>query len=113
MLRVSFRRVKPGKEAKLREWLTELSKRADEVRATFVDETVRHEQAFILQTVDGPILVYAMEARDFDRGKQAFARSKHRIDAEHKQVMGECLGDRLDIEPLHDVALIDSRGHDG
>lgn len=112
MLRVSFRRVKPGKEAKLRAWLTELSKRTDEVRATFVDETVRHEQAFILQTVDGPILVYAMEASDFDRGKQAFTRSTHRIDAEHKQVMGECLGDRLDIEPLHDVALTDSRGND-
>jgi len=112
MLRVSFRRVKPGQEAKLRAWLAELSKRADEVRATFVDETVRHEQAFILQTVDGPILVYAMEARDFERGKQAFARSKHSIDAEHKRVMGECLDDRLDVEPLYDVALTDSSGHD-
>jgi hypothetical protein len=57
MLRVSFRRVKPGQEAKLRVWLAELSERVDEVRATFVDERVRHEQAFILQTIDGPILV--------------------------------------------------------
>ena len=68
MLRVSLRRVKPGKEARLRAWLAELSARADEVRATFVDETVRHEQAFVLQTVDGPVLLYAMEAADFDRG---------------------------------------------
>ena len=113
MLRVSFRRVKPGKEARLRAWLAELSARAGEVRATFVDETVRHEQAFILQTVDGPVLVYAMEAADFDRGREAFARSKHAIDEEHKQVMGECLGDRLKVEPLYDVALDDSEGDDG
>ena len=50
MLRVSFQRVKPNKEAQLRAWLAELSTRAEEVRATFVEETVRHEQAFILQT---------------------------------------------------------------
>jgi hypothetical protein len=104
--------VKPGQEARLRTWLAELSQRADEVRATFVDETVRHEQAFILHAVDGPILVYAMEAGDFDRGKEAFVRSEHRIDGEHKEVMAECLGDRIDLEPLYDVALTESRGHD-
>ena len=107
MLRVSLRRVKPGKEVQLRTWLAELSSRADEVRATFVDETVRHEQALILQTVDGPVLVYAMEAADFDQASEAFARSKHAIDEEHKQVMGECLGDRLDLPPLFDVAAGD------
>ena len=112
MLRVSFRRVKPGQEAKLRTWLAELSDRADEVRATFVDETVRHEQAFVLQTVDGPILVYAIQAADFERGGQAFARSKHKIDHEHRQVMHECLGERLGIEPLYDVALDDSAEKD-
>jgi len=113
MLRVRFYRVKPGREATLRAWLAELRERADEVRATFVDETVRHEQAFILQTVDGPILVYAMEALDHDRGKTAFAQSKHRIDAEHKRVMSECLGERLDVKPLYDVALEDGRRHEG
>ncbi len=112
MLRVSLRRVKPGKEAQLRAWLAELSARADEVRATFVDETVRHEQAFVLQTVDGPVLLYAMEAADFDRGGAAFARSEHAIDEEHRQVMRECLGDRLEIEPLYDVALNDPQRDD-
>ncbi len=112
MLRVSLRRIKPSKEARLRAWLAELSTRADEVRATFVEETISHEQAFVLQTVDGPILVYAMEAADFDRGREAFARSTHAIDEEHKEVMGECLGDRVDVQPLYDVALDDSRGDD-
>jgi hypothetical protein len=112
MLRVNFRRIKPGKEAQLRAWLTELSERSDEVRATFVHETVRHEQAFVLQTVDGPILVYAVEAVDHDRGRDAFARSKHAIDEQHKKVMGECLGARVEVQPLYDVALDDSTRDD-
>ena len=113
MLRVSFRRVKPEKEARLLAWLGELSARADEVRATFVDETVRHEQAFVLQSVDGPILIYAMEAADFDHGREAFARSEHAIDDEHKRVMDECLGEPLEIRPIYDVALADSPGGHG
>ena len=112
MLRVSFRRIRSGKEAQVRAWLAELSARADEVRATFVDETVRHEQAFVLQTIDGPVLVYAMEAADFDRGKEAFAQSKHAIDEEHKQIMHECLGDRLDVHALYDVARDDLQEDD-
>ena len=112
MLRVTFRRIRPDKEAQLRAWLAELSARADEVRATFVDETVRHEQAFVLQTVDGPVLVYAMEADDLDRGREAFTRSKHAIDEEHKKVMGECLRDRLEVQPLYDVALDDPQADD-
>src|SRR5213594_1827843 len=113
MLRVSFRRIKPEKEAQLRAWFAALSTRADEVRATFVDETVRHEQAFVLQTGEGPVLVYAVEAEDFERGRGAFAQSMHPIDNEHKRIMGECLGERLEVQPLYDVALKDSRGDDG
>ncbi len=110
MLRVSFQRVKPGKEPRLREWLAELSARDDEVRATFVDETVRHEQAFVLEMNDGPVLVYLIEAADADLGREAFARSNHSIDKEHKQVMRECLAERLEIQPLYDVALDDRTG---
>jgi hypothetical protein len=59
MLQLSIRRIKPEKEARLREWLSELNARADEVRATFEAETVRAEQAYIIPTGDGPLLVYA------------------------------------------------------
>ena len=104
MLRVSIRRIKPGKEARLREWLLELNARSDEVRATFEAETVRAEQAYIIPTRDGPLLVYAMEAEDFDRGRQAFAASKHAIDREHRAVMQECLDESLGLHPLYDVA---------
>jgi len=105
MLRVSFRRVKPGKEPQLRAWLEQLSARADEVRATFADETVRHEQAFILETTKGRILVWVTEVADAERGRQAFARSRHAIDEEHKRIMAECVGGGLNVQRLYDVAL--------
>ncbi len=108
MLRVNIRRVKPEKEARLREWLLELNTRADEVRATFEAETVRAEQAYIIPTSDGPVLVYAMEADDFGVGVQAYANSKHPIDQEQRAVMHECLGETLGLEPLYDIAVTDS-----
>lgn len=112
MLRVTFQRIKPGKEAQLRAWMDELNSRADEVRATFIDETVRHEQTFILHTVDGPVLVGATEVEDFRKGREAFKRSQHAIDQEHKKVLRECLGDRLQVPPLYDVALDPTGGDD-
>ena len=104
MLRVSFRAIKPGKEARLRAWLAELNDRADEVRATFRDETVRAEQAFIVAGADGPMLIYVMEAEDFQQGTVAFTSSEHPIDAEHRAVMKECIGPALDVRPLYNVS---------
>lgn len=104
MLRVTFREIKPGKERRLKAWLSELNERADEVRETFKDETVRAEQGFIVSGPNGPLLVYVMEAGDFECGAAAFAKSKHPIDAEHRAVMQECLGPALEIPPLYDVA---------
>ena len=105
MLRVSIKRIRPEKEARLRAWLAELGSRADEVRATFRDETVRAEQAYIIAGATGPLLVYVMEAVSFERGSKAFAESQHRIDAEHRDVMRECLAESLGLDPLYDVSL--------
>jgi hypothetical protein len=85
--------------------LAELNSRADEVRETFHEETVRAEQAYIVAGEIGPLLVYVMEAEDFDRGSKAFATSRHKIDAEHKEVMRECLAESLKLDPLYDVTL--------
>lgn len=76
MLQVNIYRVKPEKETRLREWLSELNSRADEVRATFQEETVRGEQAYIVPTADSPVLVYAMEADDFKRPEAAARRGR-------------------------------------
>ncbi len=105
MLRVAIRRIRPEKESRLRAWLAELNSRADEVRETFRGETVRAEQAFIVPGSEGSLLVYVMEAEDFEQGSKAFADSDHKIDAEHREVMRECLAESLKLEPLYDVAL--------
>ena len=105
MLRVSIRPIHPEKEGRLRAWLAELSSRADEVRQTFREETVRAEQAFIVAGVAGPLLIYVMEAEDFERGSKAFAGSRHTIDIEHREVMRECLAESAPIVPIYDVGL--------
>ncbi len=91
--------------ARLREWLAELTERASEVRLTFVDETVRPEQAYLLGTSEGDVLVYAIEVEDVERSQAAYSGSRHAIDAEHKAVMEECLGERIELLPLYDVSL--------
>lgn len=105
MLKVVIRKVRPEKEAKLRDWLAELNARADEVRETFRGETVRAEQAHIIPGESGPVLIYVMETQDFERGAKAYAESKHKIDAEHKSVVQECLAESLSLAPLYDVSI--------
>ena len=109
MLRVVIRRVRPEKESRLRAWLAELNARAEEVRETFRDETVRAEQAYIVPGDRRPLLVYAMEAEDFEHGAKAFASSRHKIDTEHREVMRDCLAESLELSPLYDVALRSTR----
>jgi len=105
MLRVVIKPIRPDKEDRLRTWLAELNSRADEVRQTFREETVRAEQAFVLAGATGPLLVYVMEAEDFERGSNAFAGSRRAIDLEHREVMRECLADSSTVVPLYDVSL--------
>ena len=102
MLKVVMYRVKPEKEQRLREWLLELTQRRHEVRETFIEETVRHEQAYLITTSEGLILIYAIEAEDLERGQNAFLNSTHPIDLEHKQVMQEVLIEPVSAELLYD-----------
>ena len=105
MIRVAFRKIKRGKEKRLRAWLAELMERQGEVRESFAQETVRHEQAFIIDGSDGPILVYAIEAEDLEKGRRAFEASSLPIDIHHKRIMKETLSERLDVKPLYDCAV--------
>jgi len=104
VIRVLFARVKPEKLGRLEAWLAELMQRQEEVRETFVQETVRHEQAFILRGAEGPVLVYVVEAEDHERGKAAYRASQHPIDLEHRRVLEEVLAEKLDLPPLYDCA---------
>ena len=77
-----------------------------QVRSTFLDEGVRHEQGFILPTSDGAVLVWAAELGDPNHANRAFARSTHPIDAEHEKILTECLAERIELLPTLDVALV-------
>ncbi len=105
MLKLSIRRVRPGKEQGLRDWLGELNRRQEEVRETFAQESVRHEQAYLIPSSDGAILIYAMEAEDHKRGRQAFQDSTLPIDVDHKRAMGIALGDKVDAELLYECIM--------
>ena len=102
MIKLAIRKVKPGEENQLRAWMAQLNSRRAEVVATFKQEGVRHEQAYLLQTTDGPILVYAVEALDHDRAAAAYAQSTLAIDLEHRQVMRQVLGDPVRSELLYE-----------
>ena len=80
------------------------------MRATFRQEGVRHEQAYLLQTADGPILIYPMEAADHERAAGAYAQSRLPMDAEHKRVMRQVLGDRVPAELLYECHAAPGEG---
>jgi hypothetical protein len=104
-LEVVFRRVKPDQVDRLRAWMREGERRADEVRETFRQETVRHEVAYLLEGKRGPVLVYAMEAEDLDRSAETFRSSSLPIDVQHRTVMRDVLEGPAEAEKLYEVAL--------
>ncbi len=105
MLQVSFRKVHPGKVDRLRWWMSELMRRRNEVIETFQNEGTYHEMAYLLHTADGPVLVYAIESEDLERGRQAYHASTLRIDLEHRGVMKEVVAGRVEAELLYDVRI--------
>ena len=72
MLKVSIQMVKPGQEGKLRDWMSELMNRKDEVRETFKQETVRHEQGYLIPVRGGTALIYIVEAENLEQASKAY-----------------------------------------
>lgn len=105
MITTRVLRIRPDKVDRLKEWLAEGMRRADEIRETFVNEGVAHEQGFILSTADGPVLVYVVESADYEAARRAFAESPFPIDAEHKAVMAEVIEGEVTPPLLLDVRL--------
>ena len=110
MIRVAFARVKPDQLERLESWFRELMTRQDEVRETFAQETVRHEQAFIVPGEKGPMLVYVMEFEDQERARVAARASQLPIDIEHRRIMSEVLAEKLQFAPLYDCTLEGKKG---
>jgi hypothetical protein len=102
-LRVRFYRVRPDKLDRLRSWLGEVAGRREEALETLAAESVHHEAAWLLETADGPILAYAIEAEDLGLVDRAFESSSFAIDHEHRRVMDEVLIEPFPAEPLLDL----------
>ena len=107
MLRVQFSRVKDGQVERLRAWMQELMARPDEVRATFGQEGVRHEAAYLIEAHEGPVLVYAIELDDEARALEAYTASTLSIDLEHRRIMESVLVSRgqATVERLYELPL--------
>jgi Family of unknown function (DUF6176) len=104
MLRVAIRRVNPGRANELREWLAQVNgPRRVEALATLVDEGITHEQAYLIEGAEGPVVVYVMEVDDIEATQEATRSSEHPIVADHKRVMELAVGDPLPSELLLDL----------
>lgn len=105
MLQLSFKRVKPGKVDKLRAWMRELMHRREDVVESFEQEGVRQEKAWLIDDGEGYIFVYAVEAEDIEKARQAYRESTLPIDLEHREVLRDVLGERAEPELLYDMAI--------
>lgn len=103
MLKISFRKVLPGQVDGLRQWMGTLMARQDEVVETFVAETVKSEQAWLIETSDGHVLVYCVEADSLETAADAYRTSELTIDLEHRAAMRSLVGERASAELLYKV----------
>ncbi|HUC12922.1 MAG TPA: DUF6176 family protein [Acidimicrobiales bacterium] len=107
MLRVAIRKVRPDQVGALREWMQQANgPRREEALATLIDEGCRHEQAYLIDGADGPVIVYVMEVADVEESERAAEASAHPIDTDHKRVMALALGDRVPAELLLDLTAV-------
>ena len=61
--------------------------RRAEALASLAAEGVDHETAMLIDTADGPIIVYAMQTDDLERSRAVADVSPRPMDAEHRAVM--------------------------
>ena len=109
MLRVAIRKVRTDQVASLREWLLQANgPRREEALATLMDEGCRHEQAYLMDGAEGPVIVYVMEVGEVERSERAAEASSHPIDTDHRRVMALALGDPVRAELLLDLRVIGS-----
>lgn len=77
--------------------------RREEALATLDDEGCSHELAVLVEGLDGPMVIYAMEVESVERSIEAANSSTHRIDQEHRGLMDVVIGGRPSIECLLDL----------
>ena len=103
MLKISFRKVLPGQVDSLRQWMGSLMEREAEVVQTFVAETVNSEQAWLIETKDGHVLAFCVEAENLETAANAYRTSELTIDLEHRAAMRSLVGESAPVELLYRV----------
>lgn len=88
MIHLVARRIRPDQRDRVAAWLREVDgPRRAEALESLAAEGVTHETAMLINTGDGPVIVYAMETEDLARSKSVTDQSNRTIDAEHRAVM--------------------------
>lgn len=91
-------RLVEGKEKVWLDWCNELQQRKDEVIETLKNEKVLSEACFLAD--DEKCVYYFMEAEDFEKAREAVAKSTHAIDREHKEKRKLSLEKVADLKEL-------------
>jgi hypothetical protein len=91
MIRLAVYRVRPDKLDRLKAWLIEVAQRPDEVRESFAEGGITHEQAHLIVTANGPMLVAAVEHTALKAVSESSGRSPLPLNVEHEAVMAEVL----------------------
>ena len=88
MIHLVARRIRADQRDRVVDWLSEIDgPRRAEALESLAAEGVDHETAMIIDTGDGPILVYAMQTDDLARSRTVADESPRSVDAEHRAVM--------------------------
>ncbi len=104
MIHLVARRLRPDHRERVIEWLREIDgPRRAEALESLAAEGVEHETAMIIDTTDGPVIVYAMQTDDLARSQAVADASPRAIDAEHRAVMRAAAGGRVESEVVLDV----------
>jgi len=68
-------------------WVEEINRRRDEFEQTFADEGMKFEAWILEEAEDGLYLVSLMETDDIDKVYEVYAKSRHPIDAYHREFL--------------------------
>ncbi|MGC5172126.1 DUF6176 family protein [Microbacterium sp. DT81.1] len=88
MIHLVARRIRQDQRESVRAWLQEVDgPRRAEALESIAAEGIEHETSLLLETSDGPIIVYAMQTDDLTTARAVGDESLRSIDAEHRAVM--------------------------
>ncbi|MRG58966.1 hypothetical protein GE115_03655 [Agromyces sp. CFH 90414] len=88
MIHLVARRIRSDQRDRVVGWLREIDgPRRPEALESLAAEGVDHEAAMIIDTSDGPVIVYAMQTDDLAGSRDVADAPPWIVDAEHRAVM--------------------------